>query len=55
MTDLKVYTVQGDLHGETNDEEFPLMTLCDKCVKEYWIDSEQNLPPAPICEGCGCK
>ncbi|MFB9085856.1 hypothetical protein ACFFW8_09785 [Erwinia tracheiphila] len=53
MVHLGVYTVQGDMHGDSNHEEFPLMTLCEECVEKYHIDSEQNLKPGPCCEHCG--
>lgn len=53
MINRKVYTVIGDLHGDTNDEEFPLKTLCDKCVKYYRIDSEQDLEAESCCDHCG--
>lgn len=53
MRRLNVYTVEGDVNGDTNDEEFPLMTLCDECVDNFRIDSEQDLEPAPYCDYCG--
>lgn len=54
MMNRRVYTVEGILNGDSNDEEFPLMTLCDECVEYYHrVDSEQNLKPAPYCDRCG--
>lgn len=46
------YVVWGDLSSEKSSENYPTMTLCDDCVEEYEVVSDEG-PTSDPCESCG--
>lgn len=51
---MKSYMVKGDLTSEKSSDAYPIMTLCDECVTEYTIITEQGSGDE-FCESCGCR
>jgi hypothetical protein len=46
------YMVVGDLSSEKSSEAYPVMCICDDCIGDFNITTEEGECPGP-CEVCG--
>lgn len=51
---MKLYQVVGDLTADKSSEAYPVMTLCDECVKNYEVIAVEDSLEKNPCEDCGC-
>lgn len=48
---VRNYQVYGDMTSDKSSEAYPVKSLCDDCVSNFQVVTEEG--PSDVCEECG--